>query len=96
MLDDAVLKALLPPDGLLFFSAVWDGNSQNYRPVVREAAGKLGRQVVELDVDDAVGGAIASAYSILNTPAIATGLPGRGRVVIGARDAGELVSMLTQ
>lgn len=93
--NDSLLETLLPSNGLLFFSAAWDGNSQQYRPIVQEVAGSLGCRLVEIDVDGLVGGAIAAAYAVLNTPAVALGLPARGRVVVGARGADELVSTLT-
>ncbi|HET7486960.1 MAG TPA: hypothetical protein VFJ85_03465 [Acidimicrobiales bacterium] len=93
--NDSLLEALLPSNALLFFRAAWDGNSQKYRPIVQEVAGPLGRLLVEIDVDDLVGGAIAAAYSVRTTPAAAVGLPARGRVVVGVRAADELVSRLT-
>lgn len=92
----AALRTLLPNDALLMFTAVWDGQSQAYRPTVREAAARLGRQFIELDVDDTVGGAIATAYRILNTPAVATGLPAHGRVLLGIRTASDLLSALSE
>lgn len=93
--DDSLLEKLLPSNALLFFTAAWDGNSQTYRPTVREVAGRLSRLVVEIDVDDPIGGAIAAAYSVPVTPAVAVGLPAGGRVVVGPRGADELVSTLT-
>lgn len=93
--NDSLLETLLPANGLLFFSAAWDGTCQKYRPIVQEVAGSLGRLFVEIDVDDLVGGAIAAAYSVCNTPTVAVGLPARGRVVVGARGADELASTLT-
>ena len=90
------LEALLPEDALVFFVAVWDGNSQRFRPVVEGVAAELGRRVIEVDVDDRVGGAIAAAYSVLNTPAVASGLPGQGAVIIGERDPEELARLLAK
>jgi thiol-disulfide isomerase/thioredoxin len=63
------VERLLPSENvLLFFSAGWDGHSQAYRPVVAEVARRLQTEVVEIDVDDSVGGAIAKLYSVLNVP----------------------------
>ena len=73
--NDSLLETLLPSNGVLFFSAAWDGDSQRYRPIVQEVAGSLGYLLVEIDVDDLVGGAIAGAYFVPSTPAVALGLP---------------------
>lgn len=93
---NSTLEALLPDGAVLFFTAPWDGNSQKYRAVVLEAAERVGRRVIEVDVDDQVGESIATAYSILNIPALATGLPGHGTVTVGARDPAELAALLNE
>lgn len=68
----ATLQALVPRDALLYFGAPWDSYSQRYRPVVEDAARRLGRRLVEIDVDDPVGGAIAAVLKVVNTPSVAS------------------------
>jgi thiol-disulfide isomerase/thioredoxin len=86
------LDALLPADALVFFGASWDGYTQRYRPTVHQAAERLGRRVVEVDVDDPVGSAIAAVFSVVSTPAVA--LVGTGSPIIGERALDDLVASL--
>jgi thiol-disulfide isomerase/thioredoxin len=86
------LDALLPADALVFFGASWDGNTQRYRSTVQQAAGRLGRRVVEVDVDDPVGSAIAAVFSVVSTPAVAVAV--RGSPIIGERALDDLVASL--
>jgi hypothetical protein len=86
------LDALLPADALVFFGAAWDGNTQRYRPTVQQAAGRLGRRVVEVDVDDPVGSAIAAVSSVVSTPAVALAVT--GSPIIGERALDDLVASL--
>jgi thiol-disulfide isomerase/thioredoxin len=86
------LDALLPADALVFFGASWDGNTQRYRPTVHQAAGRLGRRVVEVDVDDPVGSAIAAVFSVASTPAVALAVT--GSPIIGERALDDLVASL--
>jgi hypothetical protein len=86
------LDALLPADALVFFGASWDGYTHRYRPTVHQAAERLGRRVVEVDVDDPVGSAIAALFSVVSTPAVA--LVGTGSPIIGERALDDLVASL--
>jgi len=51
----AFLEGVLPRNALLLFTATCDGNSQRYRPTVLDVAARVGRPVIEVDVDDPVG-----------------------------------------
>jgi hypothetical protein len=82
------LQALVPQDALLFFGAAWDAYSQQYRPVVQDAARRMGRRLVEIDVDDPVGGAIAAVLRVANTPSVASlSVPG---LLVGVRAIEEI------
>jgi hypothetical protein len=88
------LHALVPPDALLFFAAAWDANSQQYRPVVDDAARLLGRRMVEIDIDDPIGGAVAAVLRVQNTPSVASlSTPG---VLVGVRPAEEIIQRFRQ
>lgn len=92
----ATLKALVPKNTLLFFFGVWNGNSQRFRPVVEEVARKLGRRVIEVDVDGPIGGAIRSCLLRSQHAGRRYGTSGRGAVIIGKRDPAELERLLTK
>ena len=91
----SVLEALFPPDGVLFFGASWDGHTLQYRQTVQEAGRRLGRQVIEIDVDDLVGSAVATMFGVGNIPAVArAGLPASD-AIIGVPAVDDLVSFLS-
>jgi thiol-disulfide isomerase/thioredoxin len=90
----ATLDALLPADAFVFFGAAWDGNTQRYRPTVQQAARRLGRRVVEIDVDDPVGSAIAAVVSVVSTPAVV--LAGTKSPVVGERARDDLLASLAE
>lgn len=90
----ATLAGLLPPKALLFFGAAWDGNTQTYRSTVQEAGRRLGRRVVEIDIDDPVGTAIARLWSVLNTPSVADADSPSGRLILGQRSLDALLQEL--
>ena len=88
----AFLEGLLPRNALLLFTATWDGNSQRYRPTVFDVAARVGRPVIEVDVDDPVGGAIARHYGVLTTPTVVDAH--RAEVIDGERTTDELTQRL--
>jgi thiol-disulfide isomerase/thioredoxin len=88
----ATLNALLPADALLFFGASWDGHTQRYRPTVQQAARRLGLNIIEIDVDDPVGSAIAAVFSVVATPTVA--LTGTESPVVGERPLDDLLASL--
>lgn len=88
----AFLEGLLPRNALLLFTAAWDGNSQRYRPPVLDVAARVGRPVIEVDIDDPVGGAVARHYGVLTTPTVVDAQ--RTEVIIGERTADELEQRL--
>lgn len=90
----STLQALLPPDGVLFFGATWDGNTQHYRQTVQEAGRRLGRHVIEIDVDDSVGAAMARVFGVDRIPAVARAELPASDAIIGARATDDLVSYL--
>jgi hypothetical protein len=91
------LKALVPDGSVLVFTAPWDGDSRGYADVVRDAAEGSGRLVIEIDIEDPLGGAIARVLRVLYTPAFAerSAGGGLGPPVIGRRSAEELREIFT-
>lgn len=88
----AFLEGVLPRNALLLFTATWDGNSQRYRPTVLDVAARVRRPVIDVDVDDPVGCAVARHYLILNTPTVVDAQ--RAEVIIGERTSDELMQRL--
>lgn len=88
----AFLESVLPTNALLLFTAAWDGNSQRYRPTVLDVAARVGRPVIEVDVDDPVGGAVARHYLVSATPTVVGAQ--RVQVVIGERTSDDLLQRL--
>jgi len=91
----SVLEALLPPDGVLFFGASWDGHTLQYRQIVQEAGRRLGRQVIEIDVDDLVGSAVAQIFGVGNVPAVACADLPPSDAIVGVRAVDDLVRLLS-
>jgi hypothetical protein len=93
--SSSVLDALLSRDAVLFFTAPWDGNSQQYRLTVQDVGRQLGRRVLEIDIDDPVGGAIAATLEVPQVPAVVD--PGGTAIpIVGVRGAEELSSLLAR
>ena len=89
------IDELLPDDEVLVFTAAWDGNSVGYADLVREAVGSSSRRVIEIDVDDPVGGAIARHYRVLNTPAVVSVGGPAGSLIVGRRTVADLRGALS-
>jgi hypothetical protein len=85
----------LLPEGrvLLMFTASWDGSAPGYRTVVEKVAQKLRAVLIEVDVDDPVGSAIARLCEVTNTPSVVDARSSRPPIV-GARTGDELTAAL--
>jgi hypothetical protein len=76
---------------LRFFTAPWDGSAPGYRDVVGRVAEVLEVRVVDVDVDDAVGGGMARLFGVMSTPCVID-VADRTRRLIGARSQEELAA----
>lgn len=88
-----LVHKLLPTDAVLFFSAAWDGYRQRYRTTVEEVTRRLARPLIEIDIDDPVGGAIAAHYGVGNVPTVVSTGDG-GSAIIGERSPEDLATRL--
>jgi hypothetical protein len=69
--DSRTVRSLLRDEpALLFFTADWDGSAPGYRAVVGRVGEALGLRVVDVDIDDPVGSALARLQRVLNTPCV--------------------------
>jgi hypothetical protein len=94
--DESATPSSLLPNGrvLLFFSARWDGSALGYLSVVERVAQDLSATVVDIDIDDPVGSAIARVYRIANTPTVLDPHLSRPPIV-GSRTAEDLRTALS-
>jgi hypothetical protein len=90
--DSPSLHSLLADERvLLFFTAQWDGSAPGYRDVVGRVAELLGVRVVDVDVDDPVGGGMARLFGVMSTPCVID-VADRTRRLIGPRSEEELAA----
>jgi hypothetical protein len=77
-----LLRVLLPRDkpSVLLFDAAWNGGTPGHAQVVRTVADEVGAAMLEIDVDDPVGGAIAAALGVVTVPTLA--LVDEGRIAV--------------
>jgi len=92
--DSPSLQSLLAGERVvLFFSAPWDGSAPGYRDVVGQVAEAFGIRVIDVDIDDPVGGGMAQLFEVMNTPCVIDASDRRRRLM-GARSVDELMAML--
>lgn len=87
-LDGAVVKQIFGEDvTALVFTARWDGNSLGYADRVRGCLGN----VIEVDIDGRIGGALAGWADVVSTPAIVLVRSGTSRgPLIGRRETEQI------
>jgi hypothetical protein len=94
--ESETLLSLLPKGRVLFwFFARWDASASGYREIIERVSADLHATVIEIDVDDPIGGAIACAHGIANVPAVVDARSS-GSPVVGARTAEDLRAALTK
>jgi hypothetical protein len=91
--DSRTLQSLLQDEpALLFFTADWDGSAPGYRAVVGRVGEALGLRVVDVDIDDPVGSALARLQRLMNTPCV-IGTWNPDLCVVGERAEEELTEL---
>jgi hypothetical protein len=92
--ESSSLRSLLDGERvLLYFSAGWVRSAPGYREVVGRAGEMLLRRVVDVEIDDPIGSALARYYGVTNTPTVIdTAEPGK-RVTGAMPEEGLMASL---
>lgn len=89
------MGALLPTESVLFFDAKWNGSAPEYQAIVGEIAERLGSTMIQIDIDDAIGGAIARFLNVVTVPTVVRISSGKAiAFVVGARSNDSLSDLL--